>query len=124
MTKVDRFEQFVKSRYELGDWDDYLLADRSKLVRWKILEACQFSRSSLYQDPVIKDRLSDVEADLRISGVLRECGEARNIVLDESSLLLATAELSGRLDVLEGRMRALVSSVQEVRCQIANFNVE
>ena len=124
MTKGERFEYFVKTRFELRDWSNYLSVDQTRLSRRKILEACQFARSSLYQSPVIKIRLSEVEAELRRIGVLRHLTSVPDTLLDETSFLTVVTEMEKRLDILGGRMSALISSIQDVRGQVQIFNIE
>ena len=122
MTKVERFEKFVAARFRVGDWSNYLSADQSRLSRQKILGACQFARSSLYQNPVIKSRLSEIEEDLRCAGVLRKVNSMPDTLLDETSGLIVMAEIEERLETLTGRMRRLLSSIEAVRNEVKKFN--
>jgi len=124
MTKVEQFNEFVAARFKLGDWSNFLSADRSRLSRQKILKACLFARSSLYQNSAFKNRLAEVEAELRGIGVLKKSDTEPSILLDETSLLIGIAEMEQRLEALCGRMNALSLSIEGARNQVQQFNTE
>jgi len=124
MTKVEQFNEFVMARSKLGDWSNFLSADRSRLSRQKILEACRFARSSLYQNVSFRNRLAEVEQELRGVGVLKQSEEEPSILLDETSLLMMIAEMEQRLEILGARMSALSSSIEGVRNQVQQFGRE
>jgi len=124
MTKVERFDEFVVARFKLGDWSNFLSADRARLSRKKILKACLFTRSSLYQNIAFQNRLAEVEAELRGIGVLKQSGTEPSILLDETSLLITIDEMEQRLEVLCGRMNALSLSIEGARNQVQQFNIE
>lgn len=124
MTKVEKFNEFVMTRSRLGDWSDFLSVDRSRLSRKKILEACRFARSSLYQNVSFQNRLAEVEQELRGIGFLKQSDAGPGILLDETSLLIAIAEMEDRLEILSARLNVLSSSIERARSRTQQFGTE
>lgn len=124
MKKIERFEKFIKERFNLGDWLNFLSTDQSRLSRRKLLEACIFARSSLYQNSEIKSRLFEIEAELRYLGVLKISHVAADALSDEASLLMEISEMEERLDILGRHLVFLSSSVEDVRKQLQKFGKE
>lgn len=118
MGKLNRFENFIALRFELSDWGNYVSKGRIKLLRHKIIDECDFPRSILYQNPGIKQRLQNLEAELRSLGILRRNNLEPDKLLDESAVIGAAAEMNSRLDSLDKRMASLMSSIEEVRRQL------
>lgn len=121
MLKSERFEEFVKARFDCGDWNNYVSSDCSRLVRRKILEACGFPRASFYQNRVIKQRLFETEVELRRRGILRQTNPMPYDLLDEQSMSVAAVELGARLDKLCDHMSLIRSSIEKVCCQLQEF---
>lgn len=124
MTKVEQFNEFVMTRFQVGDWSDFLSADRSRLSRRKILEACLFSRSTLYQNGAFRTRLAEIEGELQCIGILEKPDAERRISLDDESLLVAIDEMEQRLDTLCSRMDALSSSIEGARDVVCKLGTE
>lgn len=123
MTKEDRFEAFIRSRSQRGDWADYMSPDRTVLVKQRILEECGFPRSTLYQNQKIKARLAEVEARLQRSGTLRnDTISVSNNVLEEPEILSETDALESRLDILQQRISALVSAINDAQTRAMMTN--
>jgi uncharacterized alpha-E superfamily protein len=116
MTKEDLFEAFIRARNDRGDWTDFMSLDRTALVRQCILDQCGFPRSTLYQNPKIKARLAEVEAQLRAAGTLKsETVSEANELMKEPAILGAAAELESRLSSLQQRITTLSSLIDEAR---------
>ena len=54
-----------------GDWDDLVAPGRDKLQRTALLKACNFPRSTLYQNAKVKALLAETELHLLAIGVLK-----------------------------------------------------
>ena len=121
MKKFDTFENFISTRFSLSDWDNYISSGRVKLLRHKIIDECDFPRSILYQNPLVKKRLHNLEAELRNLGILQNNSSAEVKLLDDSAVLSAAAEMNYRLDSVGKRMAALMCSIEEVRRQLNAF---
>lgn len=124
MTNGERFERFLTERFSLGDWSEFLSADQFSLSRRKILEACHVARSALYQNPVIKDRLAEAEAELRRVGVLKGGHSETDSLSDKASLLMIIAEMEERLNILDKGICALSLSVEDARDYIKNIGTK
>lgn len=124
MTKGEQFEWFLTQRFTLGDWSDFLSADHSSLSRQKILEASQLARSSLYQNPAIKARLAEVEAELRRVGVLKRLHSKIDMSSDEMSLLMVITGMEERLKILDRDIYFLSLSVESVCDYVKNLGME
>jgi|LakMenEpi03Aug12_release.lakeMendotaPanAssembly.Ray.scaffolds.fasta_scaffold1042312_2 hypothetical protein len=70
LSKIDRFDTFVAEREANKDWQNFLSRDCSSILRHKIYNHCEFTRSTLYQNPAIKIRLAMLEESLRKRGIL------------------------------------------------------
>lgn len=72
VNSLERFQAFIEERRCLGDWADYVSANLRKLSRVRLVEACGLRRSVIYQNAQIVTLLSELEAELRVLGVLTE----------------------------------------------------
>jgi hypothetical protein len=124
MTNGERFELFLTERYCLGDWRDFLSTDQSSLSRRKILEGCPLARSTLYQNPVIKRRLAEVEAELQRLGILRGMHSETDSLSDETSFLMIIAEMEGRLNMLNRDICSLSSTVEDAHHYVQNLGAK
>jgi hypothetical protein len=124
MKNGERFGRFLKERFTLGDWSDFLSADQSSLSRRKILEGCHLARSTLYQNPVIKNRLAEVEAELRRVGVLKGVDSDADSLSDETSLLMIIAEMEERLNILNRGICSLSLSVEDAHDYVKSLGTK
>lgn len=124
MTNGERFERFLTERSSLGDWSDFLSADQFSLSRRKILKACHLARSALYQNTVIKDRLAEVEAELRCVGVLKKSHSKIDMRSDETSMWMLIAEMEERLKILDKDIYFSSLSVESVSDYVKNLGKE
>lgn len=122
MRSIERFDQFVSTRFTLGDWGNYVSRDQTRVSRKKILEACSFGRSTLYQNTAIKKRLLEVETQLRYASVLRPLISAPDTLLDEECVLTVVVQMEVRLQKLRERMAAFLSSVEDVRYKLQKLD--
>lgn len=77
-----RFEAWIADRDTRGDWPDYLRD--GQISRKAIVEACEFGRSALIQNPAIAKMLQDTETRL---------GQRKNVKADVLAHLEAFLEL-------------------------------
>jgi uncharacterized alpha-E superfamily protein len=125
MTKQERFELFIRTRYERNDWAEYLSYDRTALVRRKILEKCDFPRSTLYQNAKIKSRLAEVEGRLLAAGTIKRAPQSLNSeLLEEPALLAAAAALESRLNGLANRIAVLMAAINAARTHAMKYHGE
>ena len=122
MKNSERFEQFIQKRCQLEDWDKYISRDKTRLVRKKIMKGYGVSRSTLYQNPAVKQRLNEVEAELRRRGVLCWHNCDHDMLIDESAVLVVAVELDSRLDSLDERMALVLTSIEQVRRQLQHVS--
>jgi hypothetical protein len=119
----ERFTQFINARIQNGDWSRYISADRSSLSRKRIIEVCQFSRSSFYQNSTIKKRLFEMENQLREAGQLVSLHRPTQVIsVEESSLDDEVENLQWRLDTLQVQRAELLESMEEARRYIRSLS--
>lgn len=113
---MDRFQNFIRDRNENRDWADYVSRDGVSLVRQRIIEECGFSRSLLYQNEIVKSRLSLLEAELQNRGILKVKGNSsrvqsgKEIGADEKM-----HELNSRVAAIQLRLDALSILINDAR---------
>lgn len=108
MNNEIEFDRFLRQRILKDDWVNYLADDQMTLSRKKILESCGFSRSTLYQNKAIKNKLASCENMLRRNGVIKFISKTDEALEDlEAAFQFASKKLSDRLEDLECRSRLL-----------------
>ncbi|RQM59714.1 MULTISPECIES: hypothetical protein [Burkholderia] len=118
MTKLERLEAFFTAREEAGDWRKYLNKAGTRISRQRVVEGCQFPRSTLYQAAAIQMRLVEMEANLRQRGIVRASGT------EEPSAPNFDGEADKQLDALNARIDTLLGGIQEMRAFIASFGTD
>ncbi len=81
-----------------GDWGKLLSTDRTRLVRQKIVVACRFPRSSVYQNRSVAELIEEQERLLLEKGIIKTFNASAVVV--EATLV---DELYNRLHVLQQR---------------------
>ena len=67
---LERFESFVKVRTQLGDWEDYVLANRIDLNKQMVARECEFDRKRITGNSKILALYNKVKEDLFAKGIL------------------------------------------------------
>lgn len=124
MKKVEILDTFLEERLKLADWDGYISKDKVSLLRKRIVEDCGFSRSVLYQNFEVRQRLLEIENKLRRLEVLGRPKFGPVVLLDEAKVLLAAEDLNKRLDSLSERMISLLAVVERARQEVKKFSGE
>lgn len=67
---VNLFMKFINIHNKADDWGNFVNSKGTKLRKDQICEECTFCKSVFVQNPMIKAKLKDLEADLRHRGIL------------------------------------------------------
>lgn len=125
MTKQERFESFIRTRYERNDWAEYRSNDRTALGRQRILNQCGFPRPTLYQNSKIKARLAEVERRLLAAGII--AGEPQSLnseLFEEPALPAAAAVLESRVNNLFNRIVVLMVAINAALTHAMKYHGE
>jgi len=67
---VESFEKFVSNHNRENDWVIYINPGGKQLNKVKVSDDCGFKRFAFYQNELLKEKLEDLESNLRQSGIL------------------------------------------------------
>ena len=107
---LERLNAFIAQHNALGDWHEFSSRDRSRLLRRAVCAHCGFPRSTLYQNPAVKEGLSTLESDLRRRKVLTSQEDVNFVqcssVLLDLNLEQQVKDLKALLCQTEGKLVA------------------
>ncbi len=89
---IAAFESFVRERDDLDDWAEWANVAQTQLRRLDIAVRCGFGRGVLRQNPAIRERLCEVEDDLRRKGILSP------LVIDQAIIVARNEAIRHRDD--------------------------
>lgn len=116
--KLEQLDAFIAERETHSDWSKFVSRDRSILQRQLLCKHCGFPRSTLYQNPVVKNRLTALEADLRRRKLLTAPFTEH---LGVNPAPLTDSELVQQVDALAVRLRLACESVQNTKAHLESF---
>ena len=126
---IAKFQSWVAERWTSNDWQYYLRG--GKLNRSEIATECTFAKSVLQQNPVVKQALQDLEAQLESRGIIHRSQtsfEAANEAAGASAMAIdkrvmaATSKAEARVKVLEEQNAALKAEVCDLREQLRRYD--
>lgn len=120
MKSIERLNDFVRRTDASKNWPSYISSDKKRLIKQRIIEACNLPRSSLYQNPEVKIALAQIERRLRNKGVLVS-NEAmdHNAEMGDSVMLNVFAQLEMRLAGFEEAAAALSAKIEKVQADLS-----
>lgn len=71
MNNEDKFSIFLAEREMKNDWSLFISPDGSRIVRKLVCNSCKFTRSTIYQNKAIQNRLIDIEKKLMERGIIK-----------------------------------------------------
>lgn len=125
---IAKFQSWVAERWASNDWQDYLRG--GKLNRSEIAAECTFAKSVLQQNPVVKQALQDLEAQLESRGIIHsqttfeasiEAAGASAMAIDKR-VMAAKSKAEARVKALEEQNAALKAEVCDLREQLRHYD--
>lgn len=122
MKSIERLNEFVRRTDASKHWPSYITSDKKRLIKQRIIEACNLPRSSLYQNPEVKMTLAQIERRLRNKGVLvPNQATDLNTNMDDSVMSNVFAQLERRIAGFEEAASALTAKIEKVQADLSYF---